>query len=132
MEKRKFHVILFAMCALSAVIGIMLGYFVFGPIGVSATMFELQELSIGKPVNYEIPATQGFAKIEFEEQEYKFTVASENGYIVVYYAGESPQIKEITFTPINALPAEEQERLARGIHIYTEEELVRILEDYGS
>jgi hypothetical protein len=135
MEKRKFSVTLLAACTLSAFIGIMLGFFVLGSIGVSATMTEPEMLSIGKPeyADYSIPTVTEYRnEPEVREAGHSFILGSKDGYIAVYYAGDTPEIKEMTFTPINALPIEEQERLAQGIHIYTEEALVRILEDYES
>ena len=139
MEKLKFLTALSVTCILTAAIGIMLGFFVLGPIGVSATTAKPAVLSTGKPEYvslYTPPATAAeYTQPEAQEHDFpadNFIVSSKDGYIVVYYAGEIPEIKEITFTPINALPVEEQERLAEGIYIYTEEALVRILEDYGS
>ena len=74
-------------------------------------------------------------KAAIPEPGHRYIVTSQNGYIVVLYAnptGKAEQIKTLTSTPIVSLPPEEQERLAQGINIYTEEALIRILEDYGS
>jgi hypothetical protein len=71
-------------------------------------------------------------EIEYSNEqnaEVNYLVSSSGGFLVVYNANEEP---EFTLIPVNALPAEEQERLAAGIRVYTEEALIRILEDYGS
>jgi len=65
---------------------------------------------------------------------YIYIVTSLDGYIVVQYAGDKAGegIHLTTNKAVNALPPEEQERLAAGIAVYTEEALFRLLEDYGS
>jgi len=66
---------------------------------------------------------------------HKYVVTSANGYIVVHYAsyeGKASHLRTITNIPTCPLALEELERLQLGIHVYTEEELFRILEDYGS
>jgi len=66
---------------------------------------------------------------------HKYVVTSHNGYIVVHYAAhesKSDPLRTATNISISSLAPEELERLAQGIHIYTEEALFRILEDYGS
>jgi len=66
--------------------------------------------------------------------DHKYVVTARDGFIVVLYAGhnKSGTVHTITNTPITALPQEEQERLANGINVYSEEALFRILEDFGS
>ena len=130
MGKRKLTAAVFALCALSAAAGILLGYFVVGSVGVSAmkaSFEEAEELSLGKNIFQE-------AKIETQKpqlQNQNFIVASKDDFIVVYCA-DTLEIIETTFTHVTALPHEEQERLANGIYILGEEALMRILEDYGS
>ncbi|MCL2455942.1 MAG: hypothetical protein FWD19_00160, partial [Defluviitaleaceae bacterium] len=104
MKKLNFFVAIFLTCILSATAGILLGYFILGPLGVSATA---KELSLDKPASviFELP----------EEKEKipdaNFIVTAEDGVIVVYANG-SAEIIETSFTPINTLPPEDQERLA--------------------
>ncbi|MCL1863997.1 MAG: BofC C-terminal domain-containing protein [Defluviitaleaceae bacterium] len=127
MENKKFFASLIGACVFSSVLGLLLGYFIFGPIGVSARTGEsewVEEI----PTEYTLH-TNTEPPPETPEDDYKFVVTSKDGVIVVYQ-GET--LKETTQTYINALPTEEQERLAQGIPIRTEEALVRILEDYGS
>lgn len=69
-----------------------------------------------------------------DEILHKYVLTSQDGFIVVLYAGhnKSGHIHSITNTPVSSLPEDEQERLAAGINIYTEDALFRILEDFGS
>lgn len=56
------------------------------------------------------------------------------GYIAVFYQKEinGVNLKEITDTPVNSLSEEEQARLREGIRIEGNDELMKVLEDYGS
>ena len=64
---------------------------------------------------------------------YLYVVTVLDGYIVVYHApGFGGGIKELTSTPIGALEQEELERLIAGVRVYSDEALVRVLQDYGS
>ncbi|MCL2200111.1 MAG: BofC C-terminal domain-containing protein [Defluviitaleaceae bacterium] len=130
MENRKFYTALIGACTFSSVLGLMLGYFIFGPIGVSARTGEQPVVEEIPYIHYAEPYVKAEEQPEpSEEESYKFVVTSKDGVIVVY---QGDRLKETTQTYVNALPIEEQERLAQGIPIYTEEALVRILEDYGS
>lgn len=63
-----------------------------------------------------------------------YTVGERGGYVAVFYKKEinGDNLKEITNMPVSALPVEEQERLEKGIDVSGENELHKILEDYGS
>ncbi|MCD8215369.1 MAG: hypothetical protein LUC97_07005 [Clostridiales bacterium] len=54
------------------------------------------------------------------------------GYVAVFRKNEfsEDKVKEITETPVSALPETEQKRLSAGIDFYGDEELARILQDY--
>jgi len=69
-----------------------------------------------------------------EKSPLYYRIGEKDGYIAVYY--EKPvngiSLKEITDTPISALPKDEQERIKKGIEVYGEDELIRMLEDYSS
>ena len=63
----------------------------------------------------------------------KYVVTKQDGLIVVRYPDhQGGGIHTITNTHTTALPQEEQDRLAGGIHVYTQDALFRVLEDYGS
>ena len=61
----------------------------------------------------------------------RYMLGTDHGFIAVFYADDRA-LKERTMTPASALSPEERERLVSGIYIYTEEQLVRALQDYGS
>ena len=65
----------------------------------------------------------------------RYILTTDHGFVAVFHFSESSprgHLKERTLTPESALSPEERQRLRSGIYIYTEEELVRALEDYGS
>lgn len=62
----------------------------------------------------------------------QFTIAAHQGFIAVFYDNDQTTIKELTNRPIYALAQEEQDRLAEGITVRGNEELIRALEDFGS
>lgn len=68
------------------------------------------------------------------ESEQHYVVGQQDGYIAVFYAKEKSGINlhEITSTPISSLSKGEQERLNEGIPVIGDEQLSKILEDYGS
>ena len=62
-----------------------------------------------------------------------YLLGTDHGFVAIFYINnDSPILKERTQTPESILSPEEQKRLANGIYIYTEEQLVRALQDYGS
>ena len=61
----------------------------------------------------------------------RYMLGTDHGFVAVFCASDQ-SLKERTRTPESALTQEERERLADGIYIYTEEQLLRALEDYGS
>ncbi|MCL1878505.1 MAG: hypothetical protein FWF80_06580 [Defluviitaleaceae bacterium] len=128
MEKLKNFVIVFATCSLSAIAGFTLGYFVFGAIDVSAAggtkmhveaRFEDPEFVAQKLAEEHAPV----------DPEHTFVITSRDGAMVVYSAGEEAEVHDIA---VDALPEADRARLEHGIFADTEDELVRILEDYGS
>ncbi|MBE6011148.1 MAG: hypothetical protein E7234_01150 [Lachnospiraceae bacterium] len=63
-----------------------------------------------------------------------YIVGVQDGYVAVFYneAIDGAKIKEITDTPVSALPEDERQKLLDGISISGEEALMRLLEDYTS
>ncbi|MCL2578146.1 MAG: hypothetical protein FWE27_08890 [Defluviitaleaceae bacterium] len=135
MQNSKYYTFLFSACTVSAIFGVALGYFIFGPIGVSAGVANSNGANYIEPYseNYTIYDYDDAQESETESTEpaHNYILTVNDGYIVVLHAGDE-DIKEVTFTPANTLPIEDQERLAQGIRVYTEEALIRILEDFGS
>ena len=138
-------------------VGIGLGYLAFGPVrGLvmaddgQVPIYEARvDMSVSDVVNFQFDDVEYIAAAEVlvplveddivavQEPSHKYLVtASDDGYIVVYnvYPGDKQggTIREVTTTTIDALAPEEQALLLGGIRVYTEEALVRILEDYGS
>ena len=69
-----------------------------------------------------------------EEIRPRYMLTAEQGFVTVFCLenSSSPRLKERTNTPEAALTPDELARLNSGIYIYTEEELARALQDYGS
>ena len=132
----KKHAVLAGLCTLSGVLGIGLGYFLFGPMGLAAGDAPHYHAAAG--LHYSPLAKAGheheLTKRAAPPYEPSYLVTLGNGYIVVYSINEKAGDTLIDTMPtqVHTLPPEEQARLARGIRIYTEEALIRILEDYGS
>ena len=63
-----------------------------------------------------------------------YILGIQDGCIAVFYSEpvNGSKLKEVTSTPVSALSAEEQIRLREGINVDGKEELMRLLEDYGS
>ena len=66
----------------------------------------------------------------------RYLLGTDHGFVAVFYVntgtGQSQRLKERTRTPESSLSPVERERLQRGIYLYTEEQLVKALQDYGS
>ena len=60
-----------------------------------------------------------------------YVLGTDHGFVAVFN-GSDRTLMERTTRPESALSPEERARLASGIHIYTEEQLVKALQDYGS
>ncbi len=62
-----------------------------------------------------------------------YVIGEQEGYVAVFYEMETNGtcLKEITDTPLSALSEDEQKRLREGIHVFGEDALVRILEDFN-
>ena len=90
----------------------------------------------GLPMHYQYltspPALQEVSpEVKIDSDGPMYMLGTDHGFVAVFYA-EDQSLKERTRTPEAALSVEERERLASGIYIYTEEQLFRALQDYGS
>jgi len=134
------HFIAIGLCAFSAMIGVVIGYLFFEPSSFAEAAntqdgYLQQDISIADSgIEFFSPPTEVLLVPELPSQPtHLYILTSQDGYIIVRYAeGNGAGIRTITNTPVTSLAWEEQERLAAGIRIYTEEALIRILEDYGS
>ena len=136
MEKRdRYITIAVAVCLV--VFGILVGYLLFGPTHRLEALAGPEEApapiynTAYETGPYETPQGQAFTP------RYQYMVTAWDGYLVVLDIGESgvkadAETYRVTDIFVNALPEEEQERLAAGIYIRDEMALFRILEDYGS
>jgi len=69
-----------------------------------------------------------------ESIEDHYVLGIKDSYVAVYHKSNTGNVslKEITATPVKALSPDEQNRLMTGITIKNEEQLAKMLEDYGS
>ena len=150
-EKYEYHIMIGILC-LSALLGIGIGYLIFGPLRAAAIITEQPQGAYysyddntvlaglvydnpPSPYNFlEQPPDEGY--YHMVEETHSFIVTSYEGYVAILHFEPSGkgewQLHEVTTTPVSGLSHEEQERLIAGIPVYTQEELTRILQDYGS
>jgi len=131
--------------------GILTGRIIFGSIlasGAEPAEYEILigyvqgDMSISNFQDEILPMPTSVESIgELEQKQlsfphHRYVVTLQDGYIVVYHVNQDSkangQYHTTTGISVSSLPPEEHERLAKGINIYTEEALFRILEDYGS
>ena len=125
-------------CTASVFMGFAIGYVFFGSGDYYLAYAETPGQYYAETPNAVLPSDINITAIEEPEptpeaneatQEYLYVVTTMDGYIVVHHPGG---IVEMTSTQVGALAPEELEQLALGIRVYTDEALVRILQDYGS
>ena len=136
---RNDYVIMVAIFIVAVTLGVIIGYFIFGPVstyGAPGNYIEIEYETYIAPTEPEITCDYDESIPCFVEMPaHSYVVTSQDGYVVVLYAvqdGKAPHIKTVTNIPISPLPQIEQTRLENGINIYDEEGLFRILEDFGS
>ena len=82
------------------------------------------------------PDHQSQYDITIDSPNPRYILRTDHGFVTVFYIHNGQDqplsIKERTRTPASALSPEERKRLSDGIYIYTEEQLLRLLQDYGS
>jgi len=144
------------IAVLSAVTGAAAGYTIAGG-GPESSIKSSQESSIESsgrpliesielPVHYLGSASPSALSVHPNRQNHhapsvyspnpRYVLRTDRGFVTVFYIqNEQDQpftLKERTRTPTSALSPEEQKRLSDGIYIYTDEQLIRILQDYDS
>ena len=149
MRKRDRNIlILIAICF--SLLGFLTGYLIWGPVHtLRAVVAETEVGYVQKDIsvtNFDddyFLGNQAATDITYlpvpglgAAPSHRYLVTSQDGYIVVFYVNYESKtgnyLHTVTNTSVSSLPPEEQERLAKGIYIYTEDALFRILEDYGS
>ena len=128
-------------CTVSVLMGFTIGYIFFAPGGYTAYADAsgpyyaevpcMAELYVEAPVQTAPPIQNHSETYEEEAPAYMYVVTILDGYIVVYHSGDGG-LKEVTNTAVGALAPEELEYLAKGVRVYSDEALARILQDYGS
>lgn len=71
-------------------------------------------------------------KVLDEKSNQHYILGEYDGYVAIFYEKEinGTRLKDITSTPIQSLPLEEQEKIKTGIKIKGNDELFNILQDY--
>jgi len=134
-------------CLVSVLMGFTIGYLFVYPsepllaYGDTATVYKSGTPHMATVYEFANPPAQ-YPETVYEEPvlESEDPVASHiyvvtiwGGYIAIYHAqGYGGGLIEVTSTAVGMLAPEELERLAEGIKIYSDEDLARILQDYGS
>jgi len=129
-------------CTASVLMGFAVGYVFFGPgeylaYADSADTYQPHQAEApnmaGIYIEAPIPPSPQQPEPDLEEEAYLYLVTTMDGYIVIYHASENGGgMKEMTSTTVGSLAPEELERLTKGIKIYSDEALARLLQDYGS
>jgi len=127
---------LFLVIVFFILMGLVIAYFIIRPLVTSsAEGVEYAQHNLLLPL--------AFSENEEDDdndspaQDYKYILTVQDGYIVALYStpesksGLNP-VAHITNIPINPLALVEQALLLQGIPIYSDEELFRALEDFGS
>ena len=129
-------------CMASVLIGFGVGYMVFGPIDEALAYADTKTVHQAGAPYYEAVNYMEYMQQEILCSPYAYDEALDihlyvvkilDGYITVYYSEHNGGgIKVFTNIHAGALSREDQDSLIQGIRVYSEEELVRILQDYGS
>jgi len=151
MGKYRTYVML-AAAVIFSVVGILFGYFVFGPVLTSVADGTSYTAQARYPYIHENTTIAGIEEIDVHYQPADdiysmhgqnlvyppviYVVTVQDDFIIVRHVEAVGKVcgpmYMTTNTPVSALPIEEQQRLADGIFIYDEDSLFRILEDFGS
>jgi len=116
-----------ATAIVSAIAGLIIGYAVGNTQEVAASppephIYKLSHAAATSPAAIAPEANSAAPK---------YVLGASEGFVAVFYYNR-PDIKELTRTPTSSLTTDEFNRLSEGVYIYTEEQLVRILQDYDS
>ena len=128
-----------AACLVSVLMGFVMGYMftVQGEYSLVYAEAPMPYVAAANPEPYtpsSTPPPQYVPPVlEAITPSHLYVVTTTNGYLAIYHAEKNGGgLKELTTTTVCTLSPEEQELLAKGIRIYSEEALARLLQDYGS
>ena len=118
-----------ATAVISAIAGLIIGYAVGNTQEVAASppepyVYQLSHAAVTSPAAI-APSPEEDSALPI------YVLGASDGFVAVFYY-DRPGIKEVTRTPTSSLTEKEFNRLSEGVNIYTEEQLVRILQDYDS
>jgi len=66
-----------------------------------------------------------------QTEAYRYLVKNHNGHIGIF-SGESAEPEKVLSIRVDSLPAADIEALNKGIRLHSDEELLRLIEDYSS
>ena len=140
------------VCTVACLASVLMG-FVFGYLFVSSAEQTLAYTDDDAAIVYRAeftPVGYGYHDYSYNNQDceqaaidpynrpgstddYLYVITTLDGFIVVYHASSNGgTISVLTDIVVEVLAPEDQERLAHGIRIYSEEELALFLQDFGS
>ena len=101
---------------------------------VDLTFDDLQKYYSDWQVTYFSADKVVMQKKVYDEKGQKYIIGEKDGKLTVFWETDKDGeiIKEVTDIYVSSLPAEEQEKIRKGIEVIGEESLINILQDYGS
>ncbi|NLJ88478.1 MAG: hypothetical protein GX327_06845 [Epulopiscium sp.] len=101
---------------------------------IDLTKDEVQEIYYDWQVSSFSSEKVVLKKSIFTKNNSQYVLGVHDGFVAIFYNNEEDvtKVKEVTETPISSLPPEERNKLEKGIKVYSEDELIRMLEDYTS
>ena len=101
---------------------------------VDLTFDDLQKYYSDWQVTYFSADKVVMQKKVYDEKGQKYIIGEKDGKLTVFWETDTDGeiIKEVTDIYVSSLPAEEQEKIRKGIEVIGEESLINILQDYGS
>lgn len=132
----KLYALIIGACAASILAGVAVGFALSSSTGAGSYQPVRVQAAVQEDLRDEVydvaTYTGNFAGDVslFSPPEYLYVVTADNGFIIVLHAAGG--VAERTTIPVARLPAGDRELVYEGIRIYTDEALVRILQDLGS
>ena len=123
--------ILVSVALLALCTGLAAGYALGSSQEVNASPSQVLGADPQNIVHLSAPTPQAiFPERQKQVQMPKYILGTSDGFVAVFNSDDT--IKEVTGTPTLSLSVNEQQQLNKGINVYTEEQLLRLLQDYDS